>query len=344
MFVDVFTLLAFIALFIAAFIFMQAIFSRRDPIRDRLERAAREGDSASLDARRDSERLGGLTETLAAQIPQTSFEEAGLEQDLRRAGYYRPNARREYLALRNVMTLGCIVITAVLAVVSGPENPDQTIRILIAGAIITVLAFGLPRLFIYMQAQRRVRRIENGLPDALDMISMCLTGGLALQPALDRVSRELYVSHPDLATELTIVRYQAEVGSLGRAFQQLSRRIDIPDVISISTMITQAERLGANVVAALRDYADSMRQTRRQLAEERANQTGIKLLFPLVFFMAPSVFLLLWGPALLEIRSFFLDQTAPGGAFDQLSMDQITAASQTAPPPRPQQDEAIELR
>ena len=230
-----------------------------------------------------------------------------------------------------------------LAVVSGPDNVDQTIRILIAGGIITVLAFGLPRLYIYMQAQRRVRRIENGLPDALDMISMCLTGGLALQPALDRVSRELYVSHPDLATELTIVRYQAEVGSLGRAFQQLARRIDIPDVISISTMITQAERLGANVVAALRDYADSMRHTRRQLAEERANQTGIKLLFPLVFFMAPSVFLLLWGPALLEIRSFFLDQTAPGGAFDQLSMDQISAASQTAQPVEPQQDQPILL-
>src|SRR5690606_2530156 len=125
------------------------------------------------------------------------------------------------------------------------------------------------------QAQRRVQRIERGLPDALDMISMCVTGGLALQPSLDRVSRELYSSHPDLATELTIVRHQAEVGSLGRAFQQLARRIDVPEVISISAMIVQAERLGTNVSAALRDHADYMRHARRQSAEEHANRTSI---------------------------------------------------------------------
>lgn len=331
--VNIMTLASFLMIFIAAFIFLQVVLGRsRDPIRERLERAVAEGDEGAFGEGRpeDRERFGALAESLAAQIPQMSFEEQGLEQDLRRAGYYRPNVRRDYLALRNGMLFGIIIITGVMAVISGPDNVDRTLEILLVGLIVAGLAFGVPRIMLYLQAQRRVRRIENGLPDALDMISMCVTGGLALQPALERVSRELYNSHPDLAMELTIVRYQAEVGSLGRAFQQMAKRIDVPDVISITTMITQAERLGANVVAALREYADGMRHARRQTAEERANQTGIKLLFPLVFFLAPSVFLLLWGPALLEIRTFFREQTAPGGAFDQPTPDQFDTL--TLPP------------
>lgn len=323
----------FVAIFIAAFIFLQFLIGRRsDPIRDRLERAVADAEGDGTDRpRADDEALfGSLTAGLAAQIPQTAFEEAGLDQDLRRAGYYRPNSRRDYLAMRNLLLIVCVVATGIAAVISGPDNWDLTIIILIVGAIVSVLAFGLPRFYIYFKANNRVRRIVNGLPDALDMISMCVSGGLALQPALDRVSRELYVSHPDLALELAIVRYQAEVGSLGRAFRQLAFRIDVPEVKSISSLVTQAEKLGSNVVEALRDYADTMRQNRRQRGEEQANRTGIKLLFPLVLLMAPSVFILLWGPALLELRSFFLAETGPGGAFDQMSVDEIRNTTQAA--------------
>lgn len=322
----------FLAIFVAAFIFLQFILGRRsDPIFDRLERAVADPDEEGLRPQPDDEALfGNLTAGLAAQIPQTAIEEAGLDQDLRRAGYYRPNARRDYLAMRNLLLIVCVICTGIAAVISGPDNWDLTIIILIVGGIVAILAFGIPRFYIYFKALGRVRRIVNGLPDALDMISMCVSGGLALQPALDRVSRELYVSHPDLALELAIVRYQAEVGTMGRAFRQLAHRIDVPEVKSISSLVTQAEKLGSNVVEALRDYADTMRQNRRQRGEEQANRTSMKLLFPLVLFMAPSVLILLWGPALLELRSFFLTETGPGGAFDQLSVDEIGSSTQSS--------------
>ena len=136
---------------------------------------------------------------------------------------------------------------------------------------------------------------------------MCLTGGMSLYDALAHVCREIGFSHPDLATELMIIRQQTDMSSLYVALNQFSLRIDVPEISSMSALITQNQRLGTNVAGTVLELADNMRLKRRQTADERSAKMGIQLLFPVVLCLIPAFFLVLWGPALLELWSFLQD-------------------------------------
>lgn len=268
--------------------------------------------------------LDAWTESIAAQIPQAQVEVAGLEQDLRRAGYYRPGARKRFLAVRNGLTIGVALAAGALAVLAGPSHAALARWTFVGGALGAALAFVLPRFYVHWRGKRRAGRIQNALPDALDMVAMCVTGGLAVRDALRHVSREIRFSHPDLAWELEIIRHQAEVGTMELALRQFAGRIDAVEVKSLVAMLTQSERLGTNVATALRDYADGVRRSYRQRAEERANKTGVKILFPLVLCLVPSVFILLWGPSLLELRDFLVTQDLPGQILAQPDFSELT--------------------
>jgi tight adherence protein C len=249
--------------------------------------------------------FGDFTEPLAAQLPQLGANDDSLARDLRRAGYYKQTARSEFSALRNVMAIGIIFFTGITAVMVGPERRDLLSRILIWGFAAAALGYVLPWLFLRSRARRRTAAIQRGLPDAFDMLTMCLSGGLSVNDSLAAVSREIYSSHPDLGVELEIVRRHAEMSSLGDAFRQFAARIDVPETAALTALMQQTERLGSNVVQAIRDFADDIRTRQRQTADERASKSGIKMLFPLVFCLAPAALLILWGPALLELRNFF---------------------------------------
>lgn len=256
--------------------------------------------------------FGDLTDPLAAQLPLLGSTPDSLNKDLRRAGYYKPSARSEFLALRNVLAIMCVLFTGITAVMVGPERTDLLATILVWGFGAAALAYVLPWLFLKSQVRARLDRIRRGLPDAFDMLTMCLSGGLGINDSLANVSREIYSAHPDLGTELEIVRRQAEMGSLGEAFRQFADRIDIPETAALKGLIQQTERLGSNVVQAVKDFADDIRTRQRQTADERASKAGIKLLFPLVLCLAPATLIILWGPALLELRNFFRTFNAGG--------------------------------
>lgn len=249
--------------------------------------------------------FGDLTEPLAAQLPSLGATDDSITHDLRRAGYYKDSARSEFLALRNLLSISVVVLTAVVAVMVGPERRDLLAKILIWGFALAAFAYVSPWLFLKQQVRSRTDRIQRALPDAFDMLSMCLSGGLSVNDSLHQVSRELYIAHPDLAIEFEIVRRHAEMASLGGAFQHFAKRIDIPETAALMALIQQTERLGSNVIQAVREFADDIRTRQRQNADERANKAGIKLLFPLVFCLAPAALIILWGPALLELRNFF---------------------------------------
>lgn len=294
---DLLTGLAFALIGAAAYLFFQAYRRlRNDPIRDRLAAAGESGWSDSPP--------GALSESLAGQIPQLRLDSGVLDQDLRRAGYYKPTARQEYLAIRNLLVIAVVFVAGVAAVLAGPDRQPLVVQILAGGFAAACLAWGLPRIYLKMQGARRVHRIQRSLPDALDMITMCLTGGLSLQDSLAHVSREIFFAHSDLAVELLIVRQQADMTSLEQAFHQFSRRIDTPEIQSMTALMAHSQRLGTDVVNPIRDYADGVRLKRRQTADERASKAGVKMLFPLALCLVPSVFILLWGPAVLELRDF----------------------------------------
>src|SRR5262249_49985548 len=151
------------------------------------------------------------------------------------------------------------------------------------------------RLILRAVVARRVQRIRHSLPYALDMITMCAAGGISLRDALIQVGREIYTAHPDLAVELVIVRQQAELNSLEFALQQFANRIDTPEISAVSTLFAHTHRLGVNAAAALQEYADIMRQKWRQEADERANASSVKLLFPLTMCLLPAAAILLLG-------------------------------------------------
>ncbi len=255
---------------------------------------------------------------------------------LRQAGHYHSQAVTEFLSLRNALVVGTVLwITATIVVVTEPGDA-ASIWLAVAGLIAIVIVYSLPRLVLETMAKRRTRRIEESLPDAMDMITMCVSAGLPLQQAILRVSGEMQLSHPDLSFELRIVGRQTQASSLNSAFQQFAKRMDVPEVHSMASMVWQAEQLGAGVAGAFQSFSDQVRLQRGQRALEAGNKTAFKMLFPLVFCLAPAVYIMLLGPAVLDLREFFRRERQPGGALSRETIRSLTPApveTNPAPPP-----------
>ena len=252
-----------------------------------------------------------LVESLAGQLPQALFAREELDKDFRRAGYYRPNASRRFLAFRNGLVILAVLATGIAAVAIGPGRQEIVIWTLIGGAITAILCYAVPRVVLAINARRRVEQIRDALPDAMDTISMCLYGGISLQECLGHVGEELMSVHPDLGLELQIVGRQADINSFDFAIGQFASRIDAPEIVAMASMITQNRRLGTGIIDSFRDFADSVRLKRRQLAEAKASRTELFLLFPVIFCLVPSILLLLWGPPILALIDFLGGPASP---------------------------------
>jgi tight adherence protein C len=163
----------------------------------------------------------------------------------------------------------------------------------------------LPRLYVQNRAAGRTAEIEAALPDMLDMLTMCVSQGLTVPQALDRIGRELRLVHSELARELSIIAEQAKIGTLRHGLENFSRRIDLPEIHAFTSLVIQTDRLGTSVAAALIEYSDTMRETLRQRADQKANQAAFKLLFPTVLCLMPAVYMILLGPATIELSNFF---------------------------------------
>jgi tight adherence protein C len=297
----------FVAIALILFVLLQVFrMLTRNPLQEQIDAITGRG-NAPL----GSDRASLVTQALAAQIPQTQSDLDALDLDLRRAGQYGPYARSEFLALRNGLVFGALIATGAVAVMIGPAHQDKALKAIIGGLGVTVLAWAIPRILLKMQGKRRAARIQEGLPDALDLISMCLTGGLSLHDTFLHVCKEIVFVHPDLAVELLIIRQQSEMTSLEEAFKHFARRLDSPEVVSLTTIIAQSQRLGVNMVDSIRDYADGIRLKRRQMADEFASKANMRLLFPLVLCLMPATCILLWGPAALQLRNFLATFTVP---------------------------------
>lgn len=261
--------------------------------------------------------FGAVTNVFAGLLPLSAAARKILERELRQAGHYAPHALADYLAVRNVCLFGwCLLVGFALFAAYDPQR-DPTIPLLIGGVVGGILLFSLPRIILQSQAKRRVTAIQSGLPDGLDMLNMCMTGGLSLQMALDRVVDEIRAAHGDLATEFGIIRRHSETYTMERALEMFAERIDTPEVKSLAAVTSQSVRLGSNVGTALQEYADSMRLGQRQRAEERGNRRSVAMLFPVALCLAPPVYILLLAPAALELRDFVLRENRPGGVLSQ---------------------------
>jgi tight adherence protein C len=160
----------------------------------------------------------------------------------------------------------------------------------------------VPDMWLKLRVKKRRERIRKGLPDALDLLVICVEAGLGLDQAMLRVGDEMMLSHPDISQEFTQVNLEQLAGKPRlEAWKSAAERTQIAEFFLFVSMLTQADRFGSPIVRALSRFGDEIRQKRRQRAEEMAAKTIVKILFPLVLFIVPCIFIVLLAPAVLNI-------------------------------------------
>lgn len=296
-----------------------------DQLRDRTS----EAETASLDPA-DTPLAGdtdyafgkSLTPFFAAALPDTAQRKVELKRDLVRAGYYQPHAFENIQAIRWLFFVIPLILLCILINVL-PQQIE--FWVIITGIGVAIVGWALPKLYIGGQAADRRSEIERSLPDILDMLNMCVSQGMTVIDALKRVTHELGAVFPALSQELKIVAEQAELGTLEQALVNFSRRVDAPDVHSFTSLLIQTERMGTSVSVALGEYAENMRESLKQRADEKANKATFQLLFPTVLFLMPSVYIFLLGPSIIKLTDFFSGNTS---SYQQLNRTQGSQANQ----------------
>jgi len=167
---------------------------------------------------------------------------------------------------------------------------------------LSVAGYMIPDFWLGNLEKRRRKRIQKSIPDAIDLMVICVDAGLGLDQALLRVGQELAISHPDLNEEFMQINLEQRAGKPRlEAWQSMADRTKLPEFAGLVNMLIQTDRFGTPVIRALSRFAEEIRTRRRQRAEEAAAKTKIKILFPLVFFIFPCIFIVLLGPAILNI-------------------------------------------
>ena len=224
-------------------------------------------------------------------IPKSPKEMGRLRRRLARAGYTSPSAIVLY-SLANLATpvVFGLVTLAALGIGSG------WLFALFAAAV----GYLLPGLILSRKIEQRKREIGEGLPDALDLFIVCVEAGCGLDQAIVKASDELGLTYPALAYELRLITTEIRAGKPRvEAFKNFAARTQVDDVQSLVALLVQTDKFGTSLAQALRTHADTSRSKRRQNAEERAAKLGVKLVFPLVLFLFPALYVVILGPAVL---------------------------------------------
>jgi tight adherence protein C len=245
---------------------------------------------------------GGLAERMAGPlqrlVPPSAAEARKLQKQLMQAGYRSTTAPVTYRALQLISLVGFPALVAFGCALVG--RPLDSALLWIMGAFI--LGFMLPRFLLRRITAGRHQRLRWGLADALDLMVVSIEAGLGLNAALVRVGDELRTVHPDISEEFELTNLEIRVGrERDEALRNLAERTGVDDLRSLTAMLIQADRFGTSIAKAVRVYADSLRTKRRQRAEQAAQKAAVKLLFPLSVFLFPTLFIVILGPAALNL-------------------------------------------
>ena len=246
-------------------------------------------------------RVVSLTRPLAKlSLPEDGWEESPIRIRFINAGWRKSSAPALFYAAKTGLAL-LLPLLAYLLLRHGEHN------LLLWLVLAAALGYYLPDLWLKHCLKERQREIFETFPDALDLMTVCVEAGLAMDAALARVAQEIGMKSEILAEELQLVTLELRAGSAkDKALRNLALRTGVEDVDALVTLLIQAERFGTSIAASLRVQSDELRTKRRQRAEETAAKIALKLLFPLIFFIFPSLLVVLMGPALLQIRRALL--------------------------------------
>jgi tight adherence protein C len=263
-------------------------------------RARRKQETSALKKQaRMTNMLERATPALAKPLtPKNELELSKLRIWLANAGFRGESAGTIFLGLKLV----CLVLGLLLASGTAAAFTGLSQRGLITGGAIVGFFFYLPSLVVGLMARSRKQAIFLALPDALDLLVVCVEAGLGLDQAMRRVAEEMRRTYRVLTDEFALANFQMQMGrSRAEVLHELGVRTGVSDLRALAAVLIQADKFGSSIAQALRVQSDSMRVRRRQLAEEKAAKTAVQLIFPLVLFIFPGIFVVLVGPAAITI-------------------------------------------
>src|SRR5579871_422229 len=294
---SLFFLLAFLTIATLLWSGFELFGDKEDPLGDRLEELRAHAMASGV--RQSRRRGGGFLNNVLYLISLAPGGEGWLrdsERELAQAGVRRRQALAIY-ALFQILFL-VVLVALMLFLQRNNELPSKF------GGVMSALLLGylLPQQVLHRMVRRYRRKLREALPDTVDLLGIVLGTGLALDQAMLRVSEEMNFIYPELSGEFSTVVMQVKAGQeRAKAFQQLVRRTGLEDIKSLSAMIIQSERFGTSLSHALKIYADSLRMRRRLRAEAAVGKAGIKMLFPIVLFILPALFVITLVPGLLSV-------------------------------------------
>ena len=259
------------------------------------------GDGATVVKKSDrmSKVIKNAAPTLAKPlVPKSELEMSRLKTKLAIAGFRSEAASTIYLGLKFIgLMVGLLIGGGGIVGLYGAN-----IKTLCAAIATAAVFFYLPVIVVALIGRSRKQGVFLGLPDALDLMVVCVEAGLGLDQAMRKVSEELCKTHPIIADEFGLSNLQLQMGSpRDEVLHELGVRTGVSDVRALVGVLIQASKFGSSIAQALRVQSDAMRVRRRQLAEEKAAKTAVKLIFPLVLFIFPGIFVILVGPAGITI-------------------------------------------
>lgn len=270
------------------------------PVQDRLKKINPESFVEESPSQPLADMIVDIAKPVVALLPPSPQNVRRLRRRLIQAGYLGENAVTFYRAISlTAFLLTPMVVTFLLIVVFGRGFDGSTV-----GLILVSFGFGLflPSFMLSRLITKRQQRISRSLPDALDLMVVCVEAGLGLNAALQRVGREMELVEPALAQELSTTNREIMAGrARDEALRNLGDRTGVGDLKSLVAMLVQTDRFGTSIADSLRVFSDSMRTKRRQRAEELVAKAAIKLIFPLLLFIFPALLIVLMGPALIKL-------------------------------------------
>jgi tight adherence protein C len=227
-------------------------------------------------------------------MPKSREKQSGLRRQLSRAGIYAPQAIR--------MVTGCKVILLGVGLIGGYVAGTMFDKMLLGVSFGGLLGYMLPQMWLKSRIKANQKALTHGLPDAIDLLVVCVEAGLTLDAAMQRVGQELAIAHPAVSREFGIAQMETRVGlSRAESMRNLGTRTNCEALKSLASMLIQADRFGTSIANALRVHSETLRVNRQHAAEELAAKASVKMSFPLVLFIFPATFIVLAGPTVIQL-------------------------------------------
>lgn len=239
-----------------------------------------------------------LVRKLGTMLPVSPKDAGAIQRRMIRAGIRNPKAIQILYGSKVFFGLLMPLLMS-LAAANSPAEPSNKVMAVMAAAAV---GFFGPNEYVRLRAKRRQKQIRRGLPNALDLLVVCVESGLGLDQAIVQVAKDLDHAHPEISEELVMVNLELKAGNRRiDALRNLAERSNVDDLKKLVAVLIQADKFGTGVAQSLRAHADYMRVQARQIAEEKAAKLGVKLVFPIFFCILPSLFVVTVGPMVVKI-------------------------------------------